>query len=182
MEITSTAVRYGKNAIPQRFAAAATAWIVLGSSSGNVCAQNSMNHSPMITPLFESGFMPRLSGFETLAVRTNPPAISVEQLIEKPGESGGASIENIIQVPATAQAGSASVRFDQPASFMEQDDDALAKVSVTDEWTPVLTQTPNSVTLWDEIAPPLPSPVPNDNTAVHSTPGEVANTEAHTTQ
>jgi hypothetical protein len=39
----------------------------------------------------------------------------------------------------------------------------------------------NSVTLWDEIAPPVPAPVPVD-AAARATPGDVANSGVRRTQ
>jgi hypothetical protein len=62
-----------------------------------------------------------------------------------------------------------------------QDDGAFEKITMTDGWTPILPHPPTSVTLWDEIAPPVPAPVPA-NATVHSTPNDLAETEVHTTR
>ncbi|MDP9156206.1 hypothetical protein [Burkholderia sp. PAMC 26561] len=181
MEITSSAVRCGKNAIPQRFAAVATAWFVLGSSGGNVCAQDDFNKNRLIIRAFESGFVPLVSGFETSLAPTNPPAIFKEQFIGKIDWGEGSSVSRIIQEPAMAQIDPDLIHSVRTASFMAQDEGALEKVTVTDGWTPVLPHTPTSVTLWDEIAPPVPARVPVDAT-LHATPNDVADTEAPTPQ
>jgi hypothetical protein len=181
MEITNSAGKCGKNAVPQRFAAVATAWIVLGSSGGNVCAQSAVNHNRVIIPAFETGSVPSMSGFETSLTPTNPPAIFKEQFIGKIDWRKSASNSLIIHDSAIAQIDPALIHSVRAASFAGRDDGAFEKVTVTDGWTPVLPHPPTSVTLWDEIAPPVPAHVPSDAT-VHSTPNDVADTEARTTQ
>lgn len=181
MEITCSAVKCGKNAVPHRFAAVATAWIVLGSSGGNVCAQSGFNQDRVIIPAIETGSVPSMSGIETSLTPTNPPAIFKEQFIGKMDWRETAASSPIIHDPAIVRIDPALIHFVRAASFIGQDDSAFEKVTVTDGWTPVLPHPPTSVTLWDEIAPPVPARVPTD-AAVHSTPNDVADTEAHTTQ
>jgi hypothetical protein len=184
MQITGSFVNGSKNTIPYRFAAVATAWIVLGSSGDNVCAQNNINHNRMIIPVLQSGvvpFSPSISEFETSSTLTNPPASFIEQIIKNIGSRGNASVRRIIYEPAIAQIDPALIHSDRIASYMAQDEGALEKVTVTDGWTPVLAPTPTSVTLWDELAPPVPVRIPAD-AALQSTPSDVADTEARTTQ
>jgi hypothetical protein len=181
MEIARNVDKCGKNAVPQRFAVVATACIVLGSSGGNVCAQSNTNSNRVIIPAFESRFATLTSGFETSLTRTNPPAIFIEQFIGKIDWCKDAPVGPIIHDPAIGQIGPALIQSVRLASFMGKDEGALEKVTVTDGWTPVLPLTPTSVTLWDEIAPPAPARVPGEAT-VHSTPGDIAETEARTTQ
>ena len=181
MEITSSAVKCGKNAVPQRFAAVATAWIVLGSSGGNVCAHSLFNQNRVIIPAFETGTALSMSGFDTSLAPTNPPAIFIEQFIGKTDWRKTASDSPIIHDLAIAQIDPGLIHPVRTASFAGQDDRAFEKVTVTDGWTLVLPHPPTSVTLWDEIAPPVPAHVPID-ASVHSTPNDVADTEARTTQ
>jgi len=181
MEISSSADRCGKNAVPQRFAVVATAWIVLGSSGGNVCAQTELNQSRVIIPAFETKAAPSMSGFETSLTLTNPPAIFKEQFIGKSGFEEIVSDGPIIYSPAIVRVDPALTHSVTTASFMDQDDGAFEKVTVTDGWMPALPHQPTSVTLWDEIAPPAPVRAPVDVT-VHSTPDDTADTEVRTTQ
>jgi hypothetical protein len=181
MQITGSAVKSGKYAIPQRFAAVVAAWIVLGSSGDNVCAQSYINQNRMINSTRDSEFVPSVPGFETSSAPTNPPASFIEQFIGKNNWRETASIRRIIHEPDMAHIDPALIHSDRAASFMTQDEGALEKVSVTDGWTPVLPPTPTNVTLWDEIAPPVPARIPADAT-LHSTPSDVADTEARTTQ
>jgi hypothetical protein len=181
MQITGSAAKSGKYAIPQRFAAVATAWIVLGSPGDNVCAQSYINPNGMIKSALESGFIPLVPRFETSLAPTNPPASFIEPFIEKNDWRETASVRRIIHEPAIAQIDPALIHFNRAASLMTEDEDALENVSVTDGWTPVLPPTPTSVTLWDEIAPPVPARIPAEAT-LHSTPGDAADTEARTTQ
>jgi len=74
----------------------------------------------------------------------------------------------------------ASVQPIASAPLPVRSDTALEKVTATREEAPVAAHT-TSVTLWDEIAPPVPAPVPVD-AASRSAPGDVASVGTQRTQ
>jgi hypothetical protein len=177
MEIAGCVVKRGKMATKQGFTAAAALWFLLSNSGANVCAQSMAREDRVIAPALR----PAVSESETSATRQNPPAIFIAKIIGTTDASEVASNRRIIVDPAMTQGDSIFVQPVRPASFADQANGALEKVTATKAEKPLVTHTSNTVTLWDEIAPPVPAPVPVD-AAARSTPGDVANSGARRTQ
>jgi hypothetical protein len=177
MEIAGCAVKRGKTTTKHGFTAAAALWFVLSNSGANVCAQSIASGDHVITPALR----PSMSESETSAIRQYPPATLIEKIIGNTDASEAASNGSIIVDLAMTQGDPAFVQSVRPAPFADQPNSALEKVTVSNTEKSLVTHTSNSVTLWDEIAPPVPAPVPVD-AAAHSTPGDVANSGARRTQ
>jgi hypothetical protein len=176
MESTGCVGEWENNATRHKFAVLSTMWFVLSSSAANVCAQNIADEDRMIQPTFR----PLVSEYETSATRQNPPAIFMEKTIGSPDAGEAASNGRIIVNPVMEQGEPASVQPIASAPLAIHADTTLEKVSATKEASPPTTHT-NSVTLWDEIAPPVPAPVPTD-AATRAAPGDLANVGTQRTQ
>jgi hypothetical protein len=176
MESTGCVVKRENTATAHKIAVIGAVWFVLSSSGDNVCAQNNANEDRVIQPA-----SPRLvSEYETFATRPNPPAIFMERKIGSADAGEAGSNERIIVNPAMEREQPASVQPIASAPLAVQADTTLEKVTATREESPVTVHT-TSVTLWDEIAPPVPAPVPVD-AGTHSAPGDVASAGAQRTQ
>jgi hypothetical protein len=169
MESTGCVVEWENNATRHKLAVISTMWFVLSSSAANVCAQNIADEDRMIQPTVQ----PLVSEYETFATRPKPPAIFMEKTIGSSDAGEAASNGCIILNPVMEQGEPASIQPIASAPLAIHADTTLEKVTATKEASPPATHT-NSVTLWDEIAPPVPAPVPAD-TATRATPGDVAN-------
>jgi len=174
MESTGCVVIRENTAARIKVAVISAAWFVLGSSAANVCAQNSANEDRMIQPMSRSV----VSGYETFATRTNPPAIFMERNIGSSDAGEAASNGSIIVDPVMERGQPASIQPIASAPLAVQGGTSVEKVTATSETSPLPTHA-TSVTLWDEIAPP--APVPADS-ATRSSPGDVASTGAQRTQ
>jgi len=174
MESTGCVVIRENTAARIKVAVISAAWFVLGSSAANVCAQNSANEDRMIQPMSRSV----VSGYETFATRTNPPAIFMERNIGSSYAGEVASNGSIIVDPVMERGQPASIQLIASAPLAVQGGTSVEKVTATRETSPLPTHA-TSVTLWDEIAPP--APVPADS-ATRSSPGDVASTGAQRTQ
>jgi hypothetical protein len=176
MESTGCVSEWENNTTRHKFAVVSTMWFVLSSSAANVCAQNIANEDRMIQPTVQ----PLVSEYETFATRPKPPAIVMEKTIGSFDAGEAAPNGRIIVNPVMEQGEPASVRPIASAPLAVHADTTLEKVTATKETSPLITHT-NSVTLWDEIAPPVPAPAPND-AATRATPGDVANAGTQRTQ
>jgi hypothetical protein len=176
MESTGCVVEWENNATRHQFAVVTTMWFVLSSSAANVCAQNIADEDRMIQPAVQ----PLVSEYETFATRSKPPAIFMEKIIGSSDAGEAASNGRIIVNPVTEQGESASIQHIASAPLAIHADTTLEKVTATKETSPPITHT-NSVTLWDEIAPPVPAPIPTD-AATRAAPGDVANAGTQRTQ
>lgn len=168
MESTGCVVKRENTAFRLKVAVISAAWLVVGSSAANVCAQNTANDDRVIQPKSR----PVVSEYETSATRQNPPAIFMERKIGSADAVDAASREHVIVNPAMEAEQPASVQRISSAPLSARSDTALEKVTATSEESPVAAHTTN-VTLWDEIAPPVRAPVPVD-AAARSAPGNVA--------
>ena len=176
MESTGCVVKRENTATAHKIAVISAVWFVLSSSAENVCAQNTANDDRVIQPKSASV----LSEYETFATRPNPPDIFMERKIGSADTGEAASNGRIIVNPVMEREPPASVQPIASAPLPVRSDTALEKVTATREESPVTTHT-TSVTLWDEIAPPVPAPVPVD-AGTHSSPGDVASAGAQRTQ
>jgi hypothetical protein len=176
MESAGCVVEWENNATRHKFAVLSTMWFVLSSSAANVCAQNIADEDRMIQPTVQ----PLVSESETFAARSKPPAIFMEKIIGSPDAGEAASNGRIIVNPVMEQGQSGSIQPIASAPRAIHADTTLEKVTATKETSPPITHT-NSVTLWDEIAPPVPAPVPTD-AATRAAPGDVANAGTQRTQ
>lgn len=176
MESTGCVVKRENTAPRLRVAVISAAWFVLSSSAANVCAQNNASEDSVIQPASRAV----VSEYETFATRQNPPAIFTER--KTPGADAGeaASNERIIVNPVMGAERPASVQRIASAPLAVRANTSVEKVTATREELPV-TAHATSVTLWDEIAPPVPAPVPAD-AATRSSPGDVASAGAQRTQ
>ena len=170
MESTGRVVIRENTAASIKVAVISAAWFVLGSSAANVCAQNSANEDRLIQPTSR----PVVSGYETFATRTNPPAIFRERNIGSSDAGEAAPNGSIIVDPVMERGQPASIQPIASAPLAVQGGASVEKVTATRETSPLPTHAA-SVTLWDEIAPPVPAPVPADS-ATRSSPGDVAST------
>ncbi|MEA3091815.1 MAG: hypothetical protein QOJ04_3157 [Caballeronia sp.] len=168
MESTGGVVKQENTATAHKVAVISAAWFVLSSSADNVCAQNNANDDRMIQPT--SPFV--VSGNETFVTRPNPPAIFTERKIGSAQAGEAASNERIIVNPVMEREQPASVQPIASAPLAVRAGTTLEKVTATREGSPVTAHT-TSVTLWDEIAPPVPAPAPVD-AGTRSAPGDVA--------
>jgi hypothetical protein len=168
MESTGCVVKRENTATRHKVAVISAAWLVLGSSAANVCAQNITNDDRVIQPKSR----PIVSEYETFATRPNPPAIFRERRIGSADAGEAASNEHIIVNPVMDAEQPASIQPIASAPLAVRADTTLEKVTATREESPVTAHTTN-VTLWDEIAPPVPAPIPVD-AAARSAPGDVA--------
>ncbi|MDN7177895.1 hypothetical protein M0D69_07665 [Caballeronia sp. SEWSISQ10-4 2] len=175
MESTGCVIEWENNATRHKFAAISTMWFVLSSSAANVCAQNIADEDRLIQPAVQ----PLVSEYETFAARPKPPAIVMGKTIGGSDAGEAASNGRIIVNPVMEQGEPASIQPIASAPLTMHADTTLEKVTATKEASPCTTHT-NSVTLWDEIAPPVPAPVPD--TATRATPGDVANVGTQRTQ
>jgi hypothetical protein len=176
MQSTGCVVKRENTASAHKIVAISAVWFVLSSSAENVCAQNSANDDRVIQPTSASV----VSEYETFATRPNPPDIFMERKIRSVDAGEAASNERIIVNPVMEQGPPASVQPIASAPLPVRSDTALEKVTATREEAPVAAHT-TSVTLWDEIAPPVPAPVPVD-AASRSAPGDVASVGTQRTQ
>ncbi len=176
MESTGCVVEWENNATKHQFAVVTTMWFVLSSSAANVCAQNIADEDRMIQPTVQQ----LVSEYETFATRSKPPAIFMEKIIGSSDAGEAASNGRIIVNPVMEQGESASIQPIASAPLAIHADTTLEKVTATKETSPPITHT-NSVTLWDEIAPPVPAPIPTD-AATRAAPGDVANASTQRTQ
>ncbi len=176
MESTGCVVEWENNATRHQFAVVTTMWFVLSSSAANVCAQNIADEDRMIQPTVQQ----LVSEYETFATRSKPPAIFMEKIIGSSDAGDAASNGRIIVNPVMKQGESASIQPIASAPLAIHADTTLEKVTATKETSPPITHT-NSVTLWDEIAPPVPAPIPTD-AATRAAPGDVANAGTQRTQ
>jgi len=168
MESTGCVVKRENTATAHKIAVISAVCFVLSSSADNVCAQNTANDDRVIQPTS----LPVVSEYETFVTRPNPPAIFMERKIGSGNAGEAASNERIIVNPVMEREQPASVQPIASAPLAVRADTTLEKVTATTEESPATAHT-TSVTLWDEIAPPVPAPVPVD-AGTHSTPGDVA--------
>ncbi|WP_158940050.1 hypothetical protein [Burkholderia sp. S171] len=175
MESTGCVVKQENTATAHKIAVISAVWFVLGSSTENVCAQNTANDDRVI----QLTSAPVVSEYETFATRPNPPDIFMERKIGSADAGEGASNERIIVNPVMERALPASIQPIASAPAVRAGT-ALEKVTATTEESPATVHT-TSVTLWDEIKPPLPAPIPVD-AASRSAPGDVASAGAQRTQ
>ena len=176
MESTRRVVKRENIAATYKIAVISAAWFVLSSSADNVCAQNTSSEDRVI----QSASRPIVSGYETFGTRPNPPAIYTERNIGSLAAGEAASNERIIVNSVMEQEKPASVQRIASAPLAVRADTTLEKVTATRAESSVTEHT-TSVTLWDEIAPPVPAPVPAD-AATRSSPGDVASAGAQRTQ
>jgi hypothetical protein len=176
MKSTGRVVKRENTATAHKIAVISAAWFVLSSSAANVCAQNAANEDRVIQPA--SSLV--VSGYETFVTRPNPPAIFMERKIGSSDAGEAVSNERIIVNPVKEREQPASLQPIASAPLAVQAGTTLEKVTATREVSPVTAHT-TSVTLWDEIAPPVPAPVPAD-AATRSAPGDVASAGAQRTQ
>jgi hypothetical protein len=177
MEITDRAVMRDKTATKYRFAAATTLWFLLSNSAANVCAQSIASGDRVIAPALH----PVVSKSETSTARQNPPAGFIERIIGNTPTSEAESNGRIIVDSATTQGDPTFVRPVHTPQSADPSNGGLEKVTATSAEKPIGTHMSTSVTLWDEIAPPLPAPVPVD-AAARAAPNEEANSGARRTQ
>lgn len=168
MESARCVAKRENTATAHKIAAISAVCFVLSSSAENVCAQNAANNDTVIHPISSSG----VSGYETFVTRPNPPAIITGRKNGSGDAGEAASNERIIVNPVMEREQPASIQPIASAPHALRDAASVEKVTATREESPVAGHT-TSVTLWDEIAPPVPAPVPSD-AATRSTPGDVA--------
>lgn len=176
MESTGRVVKRENTATAHKIAVISAACFLLGSLADNVCAQNAANEDRVIQPTSPAV----MSGYETFVTRPNPSAIFMERKIGSADAGEAASNERIIVNPAMEREQPASVQPIASAPLAVQADTTLEKVTATTEESPATAHT-TSVTLWDEISPPVPAPVPVD-AATRVTPGDVASAGSQRTQ
>jgi hypothetical protein len=168
MERSGCVVKQENTARAHKLAVMSAAWFVLSSSAANVCAQNNANDDRVIQPT--SALI--VSEYETFVTRPNPPAIFMERKIGSADAGEAASNERIIVNPVMEEELAASVQPIASAPLAVRADITLEKVTATTDESPVAAHT-TSVTLWDEIPPPVPAPVPVE-AVTRSAPGNVA--------
>jgi len=176
MESTGCVVKRENTATAHKIAVISAACFVLSSSADNVCAQNTANDDAVIRPTSSLG----VSGYETFVTRPNPPAIITERKNGSRDAGEAVSNERIIVNPVTEREQPASIQPIASAPLAMRADTSVKKITATREESPVTGHTTN-VTLWDEIAPPVPAPVPTD-AATRSAPGDVASAGTQRTQ
>jgi hypothetical protein len=176
MESTGCVVKRENTATRVKAAAISVTWFVLSSPAANVCAQNNASEDRVIQPVSREA----MSEYETFAIRQNPPAIFTERKIAGTDARAAVSNERIIVNPVTETEQPASVQRIESAPLAVPTEIAVKKVTASREESPVNARAA-SVTLWDEIAPPVPAPVPVD-AATRSAPGDVASVGAQRTQ
>jgi len=168
MESTGCVAKRENTATAHKIAAVSAVCFALGSSAENVCAQNAANNDTVIQLTSSLG----VSGYESFVTRPNPPAIITDRKNGNGGAGEAASNERIIVDHVTEREQPASIQPIASAPPAMRAAASVEKVTATREESPVAGHT-TSVTLWDEIAPPVPAPVPVD-AATRSTPGDVA--------
>ena len=168
MESTGCVVKRENTATAHKIAVISAVCFVLSSSADNVCAQNTANDDRVIQPT--SALI--VSEYETFVTRPNPPAIFMERKIGSADAGEAASNERIIVNPVMEEELAASVQPIASAPLAVRADITLEKVTATTDESPVAAHT-TSVTLWDEIPPPVPAPVPVE-AVTRSAPGNVA--------
>jgi hypothetical protein len=176
MESTGCVIKRENTAARHGFAVISAVWFVLSGSSENVCAQNIASEDRMASPLSRTA----VSKYETFATRPNPPAIVMERNIASSDIDEAAPNPRIIADPVMEREKPASVQPIASTPAAVQADSTYKKVTATTEDAPVAAHT-TSVTLWDEIAPPAPAPVPVD-AATRAAAGDVASVGAQRTQ
>jgi hypothetical protein len=176
METNGRVVKRENTAAQLKVVAITAAWFVLSSSAANVCAQNTGNDDRMI----QSGSRLQVSGYETFASRPNPPAIFPGKNIRNSETGEAASNGRIIVNPVMEREKPASIQPIGSTPLAVEAGASVKIVTVTSDESPVPTHSTN-VTLWDEIAPPVPSPMPAD-AATRSSPGDVASAGTQRTQ
>ena len=175
MESTGRVVKWENTATRHKIAVISAVWLVLSGSTDNVCAQNIANEDRMVPPMSRTV----MSEYETFTTRPNPPAILMERNIAGSDTGEAASNRRIIVDPVMEGEKPASAQRIASAPLAVQADTTYEKVTATTEDAPVGAHT-TSVTLCDEIAPPVPAPAPVD--AATRAAGDVASVGTQRTQ
>jgi hypothetical protein len=176
MERTGCVIKRENTATRLKIAVISAGWFVLSGSAANVCAQNNAGEDRVIPPVSQTV----VSEYETFTTSQNPPAIFTEGKTPAAGGGEAASNERIIVNPVMGPERPASVQRISSAPLAVQVDIEVEKVTSTRDESAAAAHAP-SVTLWDEIAPPMPAPVPVD-AAARSAPGNVASAGAPRTR